>query len=255
MSRSCPPGARVAAAIGCPLRLAQHAGANVARAPQEQALALQVGHAVLGPSHASRPCCRIAELEAAAAATLHVNKHLNKEIEKCIRGAEAAQAECRAWRERAQWLRKQLVQANKQQRALAAGQQEPFDEATALAELLASEDRHAEEAAVAHTAASDAPAAGGDAASPQPSESQAVLIRKLVSKGAAAGWLIDPTEVRPTDASAAPRHPSSAGVVGAHSARERVLRGAGAHHRCSWATCSGAASSASRTRRSGGAPR
>jgi hypothetical protein len=123
---------------------------------------------------------RLAELESACAAALHVNSHLNREVEAALRSAEACRAERDAWAKRAQWLAKKLVAYRK------ANEATPVDEAAAVADLL-------ERAAAPEYSPSQDQNLEQNGSLSTPSQQR--LLRTLQERGAREGWLIKHTEV------------------------------------------------------------
>ncbi|GAX74482.1 hypothetical protein CEUSTIGMA_g1931.t1 [Chlamydomonas eustigma] len=150
---------------------------------------------------------RIEELETAIASALKVNKLLNQEVEKYVIASDREHGDCEAWMRRARGLAKQLHAARRRGavhtgsggRELNGNLGGDSEEChfydgvedggcRALADYL---DKL--EAATDAEERDAAPSTSGLAI--QPSPAQLRVIARLISRGKASGWLIEPTEV------------------------------------------------------------
>eukprot|EP00798_Chlamydomonas_sp_ICE-L_P016465 gene16465-22687_t len=118
---------------------------------------------------------RIEELEAAIAAALKVNKHLNVEIEAYVCALDKTDRERLAWKKHAETLAKQLSKSRKEETGI--------DDAEILSKMLEDHSRLGE---------TELPDQNVDS---KPTTSQMHLVNALSAKGAAAGWLVDASEI------------------------------------------------------------
>ena len=120
-------------------------------------------------------------LEEAVAAALVVNKQLNQEVDLCVQSADQAQREKAVWEQQAKRLGTLLASARggvSDQQLLEQMAQQDAGDAGPLRGLTARDD-------VASTSGAF-----------QPSDVQLRGLSTLIARGRAAGWLLDPKEVR-----------------------------------------------------------
>eukprot|EP00955_Chlamydomonas_euryale_P044915 353000-Chlamydomonas_euryale.AAC.19 len=120
---------------------------------------------------------RIEDLEGAIATALQVNALANRELNRYVATCDKLVAERDAWKGRATHLAKLLSAARKQEADVDTDEQ--------LALILEASEAQARSQA-------DASPSGMPV---EPNETQSRVIQALISRGRAAGWLVDPNDV------------------------------------------------------------